>query len=112
MKDQELTEIHHLEIADTIECLKILQEKLVIKLDLAAGQSPREGFEGVDYVETPQTKHHVNLLQFPWPWDSNSIDELHCSHFIEHIPMAYTIKEDGVTTSILPTSTGKDLLFA
>jgi len=28
-------------------------------------------------------------MQFPWPWKDNSVDELHCSHFIEHIPMVY-----------------------
>lgn len=53
-------------------------------LDLAAGQNPREGYEGVDIW--PGAKHCVNLWKFPWPWADNSVDGLHCSHHIEHIP--------------------------
>lgn len=63
-----------------------------LKLDLAAGQNTREGFEGVDIW--PGSKHVVNLMQFPWPWADNSIDELHCSHFVEHIPMQF-VDESG-----------------
>jgi hypothetical protein len=69
----------------------------IVKLDLACGQSPKEGFEGVDLWEG--ACHRWDLLQFPWPWKDSSVDELHCSHFIEHIPMA-------------TTAAGKDLLFA
>ena len=53
------------------------------KLDLGAGQNPREGFEGVDIY--PGAKHVVDLLKFPWPFADESVDELHCSHFAEHI---------------------------
>lgn len=55
------------------------------KLDLACGQNPRPGFEGVDIF--PGAQHVVNLLRYPWPFDDNSVAELSCSHFIEHIPM-------------------------
>lgn len=58
-----------------------------LKLDLACGQNPREGFEGVDIY--PGAKHVMNVLTFPWPWDTSSVDEIHCSHFLEHIPMIY-----------------------
>lgn len=75
---------------------KIAAPARELKLDLACGQSPREGFEGVDVWEG--AKHRVDLLQFPWPWETSSVDELHCSHFIEHIPME--------------TRGGKDLFFA
>lgn len=56
-----------------------------VKLDLASGQSPREGYEGVDLF-APNAKYKVDLLKFPWPWPDSSVDTLHCSHFIEHIP--------------------------
>lgn len=56
-----------------------------LKLDLACGQSPREGFEGVDYF-APNAKHQVDLFKYPWPWADSSVDELQASHFIEHIP--------------------------
>jgi len=60
-----------------------------IKLDLGCGQSPREGFEGVDIVAGPKVKHVVNLWKFPWPWKTDSICELFASHVIEHVPMAF-----------------------
>jgi len=55
------------------------------KLDLACGQSPRDGFEGVDIWEG--AKHRVNLMRYPWPFEDNSVLELNCSHYIEHIPL-------------------------
>jgi len=54
-------------------------------LDLASGQSPRAGFEGVD--RWPGAQHVVDLQKFPWPFEDGSVAELHCSHYIEHIPM-------------------------
>lgn len=54
------------------------------KLDLACGQAPREGFTGVDLHGDPELR--VDLLRFPWPWGDDTVDELHCSHFVEHIP--------------------------
>lgn len=68
----------------------------LIKLDLASGQSPREGYEGVDAF-APNAKYQVDLLKFPWPWADSSVDAIHCSHFIEHIPME--------------ERNGKDMLF-
>ena len=72
-------------------------EKPTIKLDLGGGQNVREGFDCVDIMAG--AKHQVNLVEFPWPFETDSVTELHSSHFIEHIPM----KE---------TTTGKDWLFA
>lgn len=56
-------------------------------LDLACGARPREGFEGVDLFADVQ--HRVNLMRFPWPFEDNSVSQVHCSHFIEHIPACY-----------------------
>ena len=60
----------------------------MIKLDLGSGEYLRDGFESVDLF-MPDAIHKVNLFMFPWPWEDSSIDELHCSHFIEHIPMTW-----------------------
>lgn len=57
----------------------------LVRLDLACGATPREGFKGVDLFAAGAEK--VDLLRTPWPWADNSIDELHCSHFLEHVPM-------------------------
>lgn len=55
-----------------------------VRLDLACGQRCKEGFEGLDLYAPAARK--VDLLKFPWPIESDSVDELHCSHFVEHIP--------------------------
>ncbi len=57
----------------------------VIKLDLGCGRSCQPGFIGVDlYADEAQIKH--DLFKFPFPFKPESVDEIHCSHFIEHIP--------------------------
>lgn len=55
------------------------------RLDLACGQSPRDGFEGVDIY--PGAQHVMDLQSYPWPFEDESVLELNCSHYIEHIPM-------------------------
>lgn len=57
------------------------------KLDLACGQNKREGFEGVDIF--PGADICLNLMRYPWPFEDSSVAEVHCSHFVEHIPMIY-----------------------
>lgn len=87
----------------------------LVKLDLGSGQSPREGFEGVDVAQAEGVTHVVDLWKFPWPWADNSVDELHCSHFIEHIPMEY-VGERHRSKDLDPVArtphAGKDLFFA
>jgi hypothetical protein len=76
-----------------------------VKLDFGCGPNPRQGFEGVDIRDFGQ-KWKVDLAERvplvydgqtatgwagmpvsfkPWPWADNSIDEAHCSHFLEHL---------------------------
>lgn len=78
-----------------------------IKLDLACGQSPAEGFDGVDIW--PGAKHVVNLMKYPWPWPDGSIAELRCSHFAEHIPMIYV--DDAGDEVPMGTPGARDALF-
>lgn len=65
--------------------LKLSKSTLPVKLDLGGGQNVREGFECVD-LNAPNPQHRVDLCKFPWPFEDSSVDEAHCSHFIEHIP--------------------------
>jgi predicted SAM-dependent methyltransferase len=55
-------------------------------IDLAAGQNKKEGFTGIDIsdVSNVDIVHDLNI--YPWPIEDNSVDEIHCSHYIEHIP--------------------------
>lgn len=57
-----------------------------LKLDLACGLSPKDGYQGVDlYGDKAAVKH--DLGSYPWPFEDGAAIDVHCSHFIEHIPM-------------------------
>ena len=60
---------------------------MALKLDFGCGNTPREGYLGVD-ITTVGTKADiaVDLFSFPWPWSDNSVDAVWCSHFFEHVP--------------------------
>jgi predicted SAM-dependent methyltransferase len=60
---------------------------VTLKLDLACGQRPLDGFEGVDIW--PEAKHVLDLTKFPWPWEDSSVAEINCSHFAEHLAMVH-----------------------
>jgi len=100
--------------------MELETNKPLIKLDLGAGQNPREGFEGVD-LNAPNPAHRVDLFSYPLPWADSSVDELHCSHFVEHLPATTTpdgrdyllaffdecwriLKPGGVMTVIVPNA--------
>lgn len=55
-------------------------------LDLACGNSKREGFKGIDIVQTESTDYVFDLTKYPWPIETESVEEIHCSHYVEHIP--------------------------
>jgi len=88
-----------------------------LRLDLACGQHPKDGFEGVD-LYGDKAKHKVDLLKFPWPWADNSVDELYCAHFLEHVPAREIEERDLRSLKDLPTFVqvppflGQDMLFA
>ena len=74
----------------------------LIKLDLGCGLNPREGFEGVD-LYGDKAKHKVDLFKFPWPFVDNSVDEIACSHLLEHIPAREVEERDLVRTTTRAT---------
>ena len=66
---------------------KVRKPVKLVKLDLACGNDCKAGFEGVEIVKCPGVVHQVDLLKFPWPFRDESVEEINCSHFVEHIPM-------------------------
>jgi SAM-dependent methyltransferase len=56
----------------------------LLKLDLGCGKNKKPGFLGVDSLDFPEVDC-VTDLRFPWPWDDESAEEAHCSHFVEHL---------------------------
>jgi len=63
------------------------KELPVLKLSLGGGDIIPEGFLGVDIVKTKSTTYVQDLMKFPWKqFKDNSVDEIECSNFVEHIP--------------------------
>ena len=54
------------------------------KLDIACGHNKQPGFYGIDLRKLPEVDQEVNLEAFPWPFDDESVDEIFCSHYVEH----------------------------
>lgn len=83
--DQEMAEYQEAIVRSRALSMVAVDEGPVVKLDLGCGKKPREGFEGVDLISNEST-HKVDLFKFPFPWADESVDQIHTSHFIEHIP--------------------------
>jgi hypothetical protein len=95
-----------------------------LKLDLGCGPHPKEGFEGVDKIDFKQ-KYVLDLAEpadevhrhwgntfMRWPWGNESVDEVHSSHFLEHLTneerihfyneLYRVLKKDAKVTIIVP----------
>lgn len=55
------------------------------KLDLGCGPRKALGFIGVDRLNLPGVDVVLDIIKDPWPWEDNSVEEVHCSHFMEHL---------------------------
>lgn len=64
--------------------LKVV-EALPLKLDIGCGKNKREGFQGVDRITFPGVDYVFDAALAPWPIESDSVDEVHSSHFVEHL---------------------------
>lgn len=82
-----------------------------MKLDLGCGINKKEGFIGVD-SRSFQGVDVVADLTKPWPWADDTVDEVHCSHMVEHLTAEQRIffvnelyrvlKKGGTATIITP----------
>ncbi len=79
-----------------------------MKIDIGCGKKCKPGFEGVDRKNYGQK--HIFNLEKPWLLKDNSIDEIHCSHCLEHIKyinhfmleLYRVLKPSGKATIIVP----------
>lgn len=59
-------------------------ETKFLKLDIGCGKNKREGFTGCD-IRPFDGVDVVFDLRLAWPWETASVEEVHCSHFVEHL---------------------------
>lgn len=53
-------------------------------LNLGAGKKLRKDAINVDVTDYPGIDEHVDLNEYPWPWDDCSADGIYVSHLMEH----------------------------
>lgn len=77
----------------------MLKLQAPVKLDLACGQHKQDGFLGVDQIACEGVDLTCDLSQTPWHFydareniiplgqvlNNNSVEEVYCSHFFEHL---------------------------
>lgn len=54
-----------------------------MKLNLGCGDLKRPGYVNVDVCGSPDRV--CDLSVFPWPWESNTVEEVRADHFLEHV---------------------------
>lgn len=64
--------------------LALVDPPALLKLDFGCGKNKREGFIGVD-CHAFEGVDQVHDLRTPWPWEDESVEEAHASHFVEHL---------------------------
>ncbi|MDX2253278.1 MAG: methyltransferase domain-containing protein [Nitrospira sp.] len=65
---------------------KIKPSSAPIKIDIGCGPNKREGFIGVDVLPFGGKVDVVmDVRKTPWPWKDGEVEEVHCSHFLEHL---------------------------
>lgn len=60
------------------------KEIKTIKVNIACGQQKQDGYIGIDKIKTPAVDIVHDLDIFSWPFEDSSVDEVVCSHYIEH----------------------------
>jgi predicted SAM-dependent methyltransferase len=62
-----------------------------VKIDLACGDNKQEGHIGVDYRKTDSVDLVMDLEVYPWTFNDETVDEIFCSHYVEHLPHDNTL---------------------
>lgn len=57
----------------------------MVNIDVGCGKNKKAGFIGIDQYPMEGVDHVVKIGKEPLPFESDSVDEAHSSHFIEHL---------------------------
>ena len=63
----------------------------LLKLDIGCGKNKQAGFIGLDQYDIPGVDVVCDLRK-KLPYDAGTVDEVHCSHFIEHLTATERVK--------------------
>jgi SAM-dependent methyltransferase len=55
-----------------------------VKLDIGCGKNKKEGFIGIDQYKMDGVDVVMDVRN-RWPYEDDSVDEVHSSHFVEHL---------------------------
>lgn len=72
----------------------------MVKLDLGCGEWPKEGFIGIDNSEINPINLHkfkpniLHDLNRGIPFKDNEVEEVYCSHLLEHVKNPYFILDE------------------
>lgn len=56
-----------------------------LRVDIGCGKNKREGFLGVDVIDFEGVDVVMDAGKDKWPWKDGTVDEIHASHFVEHL---------------------------
>lgn len=81
-----------------------------MKLDIGCGKNKKEGFIGVDQYDMEGVDIVTDVANDTWEWEDGSVEEIHASHFLEHLTAkqrvhfmneAYRVLQDGGKVTII-----------
>jgi hypothetical protein len=81
-----------------------------LKLNLGSGKTKMEGFTNCDQYAMENVDHVFNIGEEAWPFEDNSVEEAHASHFVEHLNAKqrthfynelYRVCQPGAKTTII-----------
>ena len=64
---------------------KAISKEGPIRIDIGCGKNKREGFLGVDILDFEGVDIVMDAGKDKWPFEDGSVDEVHASHFVEHL---------------------------
>lgn len=84
----------------------------MVKLDIGCGPNKKPDHIGIDCIAFDGVDHVLNAGRDPWPFEDDSVDEVHSSHFLEHLDQVErchfanelhrVLKKDAKATIIVP----------
>jgi SAM-dependent methyltransferase len=57
----------------------------MVKIDIGCGKNKKQGFTGIDVIPFDGVDIVCNVGKDSLPFDNDSVDEVHTSHFVEHL---------------------------